>query len=144
MRSRSHPPDTPASPPPPRRESKHKRGPDIITDIPLDEDEDVDQVMVTQHKKQILVTSKSVHIPLPPAPQHVDKHMDTIPSTPECDGDVYLDEEGVELLPATRNRKQKSPSRSVSVSPLAHTIFVLTLVTNNNPDTNRRVAEVPR
>ena len=134
------------------RESKRKRGPDIVTDIPLDEDEEVDQVTVTRHKKQILVASKSVHIPLPPAPQHVDEHVDehtdehvdTIPSAPERNGDVYSDEEGVELLPATRNRERKGPSRSVSISPLAHTIFALTLVTNNTPDTNRRVAEVPR
>ena len=51
--------------------------------------------------------------------------MDTVPGPPEHDEDVYSDEEGAQLLPATRIRERKGPSRSVSVGLLIRSHFRL-------------------
>ena len=83
-----------------------------MTNIPLDEDEVINEVNVSRRNKRIHTTSKPVCIPLPPPPQPTD----SIPHTPERDGDVYSDAEDTALLPATRNHERKGPSRSVSVS----------------------------
>ena len=94
------------------RKGKRKRdGPDIITEVPLDEGELFHEVTITRHNRRIRTTSKPVCIPLPPTPQRTDPVLDT----PRYDGDVYSDTEETQLLPATRNRERKSPSRSVSV-----------------------------
>lgn len=92
-----------------------------MTDIPLNGDEVVHEVTVTRRKNRILTSSKPVCVPLPPTPQHTD----TLPSTPELDGDVYSDAEGIDLVPETRNRERKGPSRSVSVSFLAFAHILL-------------------
>ena len=97
---------------PSRQRGKQKRGPDIITDVPLDEDEVINEVTITRQSGRIHTTSKPVCVPLPPAPQQAD----TIPDTPERDGNVYSDTEGIELLPETRNRARRGPSCPVSVS----------------------------
>ena len=83
-----------------------------MTDIPLDEDEVINEVTVVRRSRRIHTTSKPVCVPLPPAPQPVD----TVPDAPERDGDAYSDTEGANLLPATRSRAQKGSGRPVSVS----------------------------
>lgn len=131
MRDRSDQPSSHKAPSSGRK-GKRKRGPEIFTGIPLDEDELVNEVTVTRRGGRIRTTSRLVCIPLPPAP----RPTDTIPDAAERDGDVYSDTEGMELLPETRNHTQKGSSRSVSVS-LA---FVCTdasySITNNFLDTH--------
>ena len=83
-----------------------------MTGIPLDEDEVVNEVTITRRSRRIHTSSKTVCVPLPPAP----KPVDAVPDASERDGDVYSDTEGVELLPETRNHAQKGTSRPVSVS----------------------------
>jgi hypothetical protein len=95
-----------------QRKAKRKRGPDIMTGIPLDEDEVINEVTVTRRSGRIHTDSKPVCLPLPPPPQPVD----ATPDASERDVDVYSDTEGMELLPETRNNARKGPSRSVSVS----------------------------
>ena len=85
-----------------------------MTGIPLNEDKLVHEVTITRRNKRIHTTSKPVCIPLPSTPQLVD----VVPDSLERDGDVYSDTEGTVLLPATRNRERKGPSRSVSVRSL--------------------------
>lgn len=91
-----------------------------MTDIPLNEDEVINEVTVTRRNKRIHVTSKPVCVPLPATRQCTD----TVSSPPERerDGDMYSDTEGIELLPETRSRERKGPSRSVSVCLLFRTI----------------------
>ena len=120
-------------PPPPKQKSKRKRaGPDILTGIPLDEDEVVHEVIITWHKKRIQTISKPVHIPLPVTPEHVK----VIPGTTEHDDDVYSDVEGVEPLPAIHNRERKGPSHSVSVRSLVHDVYIPISFTNNTLDSD--------
>ena len=104
---------------PPKRKPKRRRGPDIVTDIPLNENEHFKEVTITRHKKRLHTASKPVYIPLPPTLKRADPALDTV----EHDGDLYSDTEGAELLPATRSREHKGPSRSVSVSRTPSCLF---------------------
>lgn len=82
-----------------------------MTGIPLNKDELFQEVTITRRKKRLQATSKPVCVPLPSAVPR----MDPVPNTPEHDSDVYSDAGEGDLLPATRSRERKGPSRSVSV-----------------------------
>ena len=82
-----------------------------MTDIPLNDDELFQEVTITRQKKRLNTSSKPVYVPLLSTPQRADPAI----NTPEHDGELYSDTEGTELLPATRSRERKGPSRSVSV-----------------------------
>lgn len=113
---------------PPKGNKRKRRGPDVMTGIPLNEDEIFHEVTVTRRRnKRIQTISTPVCIPLPPASQQVDP----VPHAPERDCDVYSDAEEMELLPATRTRERKGPSRSVSVrheDPHRHLSWLLTIL----------------
>ena len=107
---------TSPTPQPSERKSKRKRsGPDIITGIPVNEVEVVNEITVTRHKKRILTSSKPVHIPLPPTTQKPEVEMSP-PDPPPRDEDVYSDVEDTNKSPGTNRHERKGQSRSVSVS----------------------------
>ena len=99
----------------PGRWNKQKPSvPDIITDVPLDEDEVMEEVTVTRRKKRIVVSSKLVNIPLPPKKKQ--DRVGTLPSSfPHRDTDVYSDVEDANETPGMNHRARKGQSRSVSV-----------------------------
>ena len=99
----------------PGRWNKQKPSvPDIITDVPLDEDEVMEEVTVTCRKKRIVISSKLVNIPLPPKKKQ--DQVGTLPSSfPHRDTDVYSDIEDANETPGMNHCTRKGQSRSVLV-----------------------------
>jgi len=96
------------------KRSKRKRGgPDIIRDIPVNNDEVVNEITVTRQKKRIHISSKLVYIP--PAPTTQPGVGTSATDVPPRDSDIYSDAEDMDRLPAMNSCERKGPRRSVSV-----------------------------
>ena len=111
------------------KQSKRKRGgPDIISGIPVDDNEVVNEITVMCRKKRILISSKPAYIP----PASITQPRVGTPATdvPPRDSGIYSDAEDMDGLLATNGCERKGPRRSVSVRVSPFSLFVQQLTSS--------------